>query len=229
VDNVNKHLLIKTLASAMLVVSGAAFAGTDYPATDFQPKVVYSDPSAGAGAPSALSPAAKAADAKAEHDPKFPAANYEPKVVFADTNYKHDSGAPGVDAPAKNTGAVAVESSEAAVVVNEQAGSESSSNSFIGILALAAVGVFFLYNKKGAGKSKSSAAAGEAYAGGATGVEKYLDKMGANKTGVAKYLEKQGANPSTGVAKYVAKQVIRDREAAAARATGVEKYLRDRG
>ncbi|MCQ8105004.1 hypothetical protein NP590_12885 [Methylomonas sp. SURF-2] len=104
----------------------------------------------------------------------------------------------------------------------------SSDFSYIGLIALAAIG-FVVYSKKSGGQASKSAADDYVAASGATGVEKYLDKIGANKTGVAKYLEKQTATPSTGVAKYMAKQIVKDREAAAARATGVEKYLRDKG
>jgi hypothetical protein len=43
-----------------------------YPATNFQPKVIYIDKSAASSAPRK----------KAEFDPKYPAANFEPKVIF---------------------------------------------------------------------------------------------------------------------------------------------------
>lgn len=182
----NKQLLIKAAALALLAVCSSAFAESDYPATDFQPKVVYSD-----------------------------------------SNYKHDSSAPGVATPAKNAdkSAVTVSSSEAAVVVSSQGGSESSSSTFM-ILALgaAAAGVFFFKNKGKGPKASSSSSYGSyvsssAAAEGATGVERYLNKVSeSSKTGVAKYLEQQSeVAPSTGVAKYVAKQVVKDREAAKAK------------
>lgn len=218
-----KNIFVKTLASAILLVSGAAIAGSDYPAADFQPKVVYSDDSA-IKATKSSAPAAKPVEV-VENDPNFPATNFQPKVVFVDSNYKHDSTAPGVASSAKSVSASA-ESSEAAVVANDKVGTESSSSTFMIVMLLGAVGVFFLYNKKQAPASASDSS--DFVASGATGVEKYLDKMGANKTGVAKYLEKQGSSTATGVARYMAKQIVRDREAAAARATGVEKYLRDK-
>ncbi len=46
-----------------------------YPATNFQPKVIYIDKSA---ATTSSSTPRK----KAEFDPKYPAANFEPKVIF---------------------------------------------------------------------------------------------------------------------------------------------------
>lgn len=222
----NKNIFFKTVAPAIFLVCGSAFAGADYPAADFQPKVVYSDASA-ATATKSEAPVSKPAAVEVENDPNFPATNFQPKVVYSDASYKHNAAAPGVASQAKSSGStVAVESSEAAVVAGEKAGSESSSSTFIGVMLLGAVGLFLLFNKKQT--APSAGVADDVVAGGATGVEKYLDKMGANKTGVAKYLEKQGESTATGVAKYMAKQIVRDREAAAARATGVEKYLRDK-
>ena len=108
----------------------------------------------------------------------------------------------------------------------------SSNNNLLGLLALGVIG-FLLYSKKSGEKRLPKSAASASHAsyvsdGGATGVEKYLEKQGITKTGVAKYLEKQTSNPTTGVAKYMAKQIVKDREAAAKKVTGVEKYLRDK-
>jgi hypothetical protein len=44
-----------------------------------------------------------------------------------------------------------------------------------------------------------------------TGVERYIEKIAVSKTGVDKYLERQVESmPSTGVANYLAKQVVRN-------------------
>lgn len=222
-----KNELTKAVLAALVLASSSVLAESDYPAADFQPKVVFSDEgaqSAPASKPAAAAPAEKA-------DPNFPAANYQPKVLFSDADYKHSSAAPSAAGSAKSAKSSGVSESSAAasveVIQNEK--EASSDMSYIGLIALAIIG-FVVYSKKSGGQA--SASAGSDYvaaAGGATGVEKYLEKMGANKTGVAKYLEKQTENPSTGVAKYMAKQIVKDREAAAARATGVEKYLRDKG
>lgn len=217
--------------AALLLTSSLAMA-EEYPAADYQPKVLYTNPdykTEAASAPAAAKPAAKAKEAEVvEQDANFPAANYQPKVLFTDSAYKHDKSAPQASSSSNTASAVAVASEESSAGV--EAKSEGSSNNLIGLIALAAVG-FFLYSKKSGSKSAgtSGSSASHVDAGGATGVEKYLDKIGANKTGVAKYLEKQNSNPATGVAKYMAKQIVKDREAAAAKATGVEKYLRDRG
>ena len=55
-----------------------SFANTDnkYPASDFQPSVIYIDKSA----------VTEAAVAEEAADPKYPAANFQPKVVYIDNN-----------------------------------------------------------------------------------------------------------------------------------------------
>ncbi len=223
-----KNELTKAVLTALLLASSSVMAGSDYPAADFQPKVLYSDSSAQSQTSSAKSAPAKAAE-PVEVDPNFPAANYQPKVVFSDENYKHSSAAPGAASASKASASSVTAVEKEGAAVSSEAPASSDNTTLLGLIVLAAVG-FFLYNRKCAVKTGGSASA-ETYsaAGGATGVEKYLEKQGINKTGVAKYLEKQTANPATGVAKYMAKQIIKDREAAAARATGVEKYLRDKG
>ena len=219
-----KNELKKAVLTALLLASSSVMAASDYPAADFQPKVLYSDSSAQSQAKSSA-PAAKAAE-PVEVDPNFPAANYQPKVLYSDADYKHSAAAPSTGS--SKSSAVAGSESEASVAPSEKPAS-SDNTTLLGLVVLAAVG-FFLYSKKSSVKTAASGSS-DVYssAGGATGVEKYLEKQGINKTGVAKYLEKQVANPATGVAKYMAKQIVKDREAAAARATGVEKYLRDKG
>ncbi|MBD9354572.1 hypothetical protein IE877_01525 [Methylomonas sp. EbA] len=210
-----------------MLTSSLAMAGADYPAADYQPKVLYSNPEYNdTKAAPAAAPVAKPAAKEVEADPAFPATNFQPKVLYSDADYKHSAAAPSADQASKSSASAT--SAEAAVDVIQTEKAASSDFSYIG-LALLAVAGFFIYNKKSPKKAKASSADAYLAVSGATGVEKYLEKMGANKTGVAKYLEKQDSNPATGVAKYMAKQIVRDREAAAAKATGVEKYLRDKG
>lgn len=221
------YQLNKIAMIGSLLTTSLAFAGGDYPAADFQPKVLYS-----AEASSSSVAAAPAASASVEQDPNYPATNFQPKVLFNDAGYVHSAAAPGVPVAAKSVGSSAsapAASASSEVVHGEK---EGSSNNIIGLAVLAAIG-FFLYSKK-SGKAAAGSSVSSSYAdadanGGSTGVERYLEKQGMKKTGVDKYLEKQTSNPATGVAKYMAKQVIRDREAAAAKVTGVEKYLRDNG
>ncbi|AMK77324.1 hypothetical protein A1342_20560 [Methylomonas methanica] len=210
-----------------MLTSSLAMAGSDYPAADYQPKVLYTNPDYNdtKAAPAAAAPVAKSAAKEVEADPTFPATNFQPKVLYSDAGYKHSAAAPSAAQSSKSSASAT--SAEAAVDVIQTEKAGSSDFSYIGLGLLAVVG-FFIYNKKSPKSAKGSSADDYQVATGATGVEKYLEKMGANKTGVAKYLEKQDSNPATGVAKYMAKQIVRDREAAAAKATGVEKYLRDK-
>ncbi len=231
--------LTKVVLIASILSSSAVFAESDYPATDFQPKVVYSDTdykhSSDAG--SSASSGKQTDKSVGADDSNYPATNYQPKVLYSDAEYKHSSAAPSAarSGPATKSAPTSA-SSSVEVIQTEKAA--SSDFSYIGLILLAVAG-FFVYNKKaGTSSSKTSSTVHNsisadytASADGATGVEKYLEKLvDANKTGVAKYLEKQTSTPSTGVAKYMAKQIVKDREAAAGKATtGVEKYLRDNG
>lgn len=220
-----KNELTKGVMVALLLTSSMAMA-EEYPAADYQPKVLYTNPDYSSAKAAPAAPAPKAVVKEVETDPAYPATNFQPKVLYSDAGYKHSSVAPAAEQAAKSSGSTS--SAEASVDVIQTEKAASSDFSYIGLVLLAVAG-FFIYNKK-APKGAKSSVSGESYqvATGATGVEKYLEKVGANKTGVAKYLEKQDSNPATGVAKYMAKQIVRDREAAAAKATGVEKYLRDK-
>lgn len=226
-----KNELTKVVLAALVFASSAVMAESDYPAADFQPKVIFSDNSA----PQNTAKSKAAAVKETEVDENFPAANYQPKVLFSDADYKHSSAAPSVSGSSKSTGSET--SASAAVEVIQSEKEASSDFSYIGLIAIAIAG-FFVYSKKTGGMSVSKSTSNKksmpensyvASADGSTGVEKYLEKVGINKTGVAKYLEKQVETyPSTGVAKYMAKQIVKDRAVAASKVTGVEKYLRDK-
>lgn len=224
-----KNELTKVVLAVLVFASSAAMAESDYPAADFQPKVIFSDDSASQSAPKSKPAAVQAT----EVDENFPAANYQPKVLFSDEDYKHSPAAPSAKGSTKSSASAT--SASAAVEVIQSEKEASSDFSYIGLVVIAIAG-FFVYSKKtgGLGVSKSNKKSVPennyvASADGSTGVEKYLEKVGINKTGVAKYLEKQVETyPSTGVAKYMAKQIVKDRAAAASKVTGVEKYLRDK-
>jgi hypothetical protein len=238
VNNVKKTNLMKGVFAVLLLASLTAGAETQYPAADFQPKVLYKDPDYKA-TESASSTASKTAAAPVEQakpkakvvDPNYPAADYQPKVLYKDESYK-PSQAPSAAA------SVATESNEVSVVESEKPAAskkeESNLTSLIGLVVLA-LGAFFFFNKKGSkAKAQGRPSDSSVYANvtGTTGVEKYLASLpqASKATGVEKYLENQAKQqPISGVAKYVAKQIIRDREAAAAKVTGVEKYLRSKG
>ena len=123
---------------------------------------------------------------------------------------------------------VVVENSKPESAVNK---AESTPNYLIGLIALVLVGVFLLKNqfKCGAKKTESKAPVQVKSTYGLTGVARYLNRS--SGTGVSRYLDKQvkSAASATGVAKYMAKQALSAKTTAAEAATGVEKYMRNRG
>lgn len=80
-----KKIIILGLATAFIAsASLTASAGSDnqYPASDFQPKVVYIDKDAVTSSTTCKCPTQKPAEKEAEFDPKYPAANFIPKVIY---------------------------------------------------------------------------------------------------------------------------------------------------
>lgn len=243
VNNVQKSNLTKALFSALLLTSTIVCAEQNYPAADFQPTVVYQDADyiAKSGQSEAAKPApvkitTTAATAPAHHadDAKYPAANFQPQVIFNDTNYKHSdpigSGKGSKSSKVDNVSS-SVEEVESAPVPTVAKKKDDSSTYLFGIIGLAAVGFFLFRGKekcpvKKAISSHSSADTAESSAkqAGLTGVARYLNKK--SGTGVSRYLEKNAQSNATGVAKYMARQAV---ARATKQATGVEKYVRDRG
>lgn len=217
--------------AVLLLASSMVGAETQYPASDFQPKVVYQDPDY---KPAPSSTQKTAAEPSSSADSKYPAANFQPKVVYSDPTYKHSTSTP---APAA-AGAGAVQKSAAepaseTATATEKA-EESNSNYLIGLVVLALVGVVLFRKKSGTEgrETKSSYRATSGSAGGVTGVAKYVNRI--SGTGVTRYLEKQvksaaASTAATGVAKYMAKQGDSAKSSASEAATGVEKYMRNRG
>ncbi|CAD6877522.1 hypothetical protein [Methylomonas albis] len=87
---INTQLIKKFLTGLLLTVSAVASA-QEYPAADFQPKVLYRDPAiaevAKASSPTAATstsnmPCVQQQEAP-EVDAKYPAASFQPKVVFS--------------------------------------------------------------------------------------------------------------------------------------------------
>jgi hypothetical protein len=229
---VKNSFLIKSTFMAMLLSPFVAQATSDeYPAADFQPKVLYSDSDY---KHTESAPAASGAS-KTEFDPNYPAAAFEPKVLYKDSSYQHK--ADKVTASPRTSSA---SSSSSASSENGEASSAKSEDSdqtmLIGVVVLAVLGFFFYRKNAGTAAPKSRATSRPApraavatadVAEGATRVERYLAKKQPKTTRVAMYLQqKEKSLPSTGVAKYLAKQVVRSRKLAEEKATGVEKYLR---
>jgi hypothetical protein len=85
-----KTLILGLLTAGIALSSFTASAASDdqYPAANFQPKVVFIDQEAAAAATSGSSASAstkcpqQAAAKQTEFDPKYPAASFEPKVLY---------------------------------------------------------------------------------------------------------------------------------------------------
>lgn len=229
-------LLVSLLLSASVTI-----AENDYPAADFQPKVVFQDTEYKHSGSSSSS-SKKAGGEVSMADSNYPAANFEPKVVFEDTGYKHSKGEVGATSKSVSGQNVNVEQSSEASASGD--GEESSMNLILGLIAVAIAGLVFNRNqffssikniktkKKAPQRRKNkvqqtTVAANSEANDGTSGVARYLEtKVAPVPSGVAKYLEERVGTSSSGVAKYVAKQKISARLASV---TGVEKYLKDRG
>ena len=239
ISKLTNSLLVATLLSISIEVTAA---DSEYPATDFQPKVVYQDEGyKHSGSDSSKSSSSSSSKKKvggevSSADPDYPAANFQPEVLYQDDGYKHSAGSTSSTRSSSKSKTSSGESSSA----NEEIAEDSSMSLIIGLALLAAAG-FAFYSKnlkqlggKGAGKkgkarrrqvAKKSAAA-PVLSGSESGVARYLeDKNGVEPSGVAKYLDERSTSVS-GVSKYVAKQKITARVASV---TGVEKYLKDNG
>jgi hypothetical protein len=238
VNNVKIINITNGAFAALLLASSVAGADSQYPASDFQPKVLYQDTeykhqesSTSAAASSSAKPA----------DSQYPASDFQPKVVYSDSNYQHaptSSSAASTSRPQNNTteSASSVSEKQPTVVAEEAKPAadvkkeESNFIYLIGLAVLAFVGVIFF--KKQAQPEGQAQGSSRSSAGGATGVAKYLNRKAG--TGVSRYLEKQvksaaASAPLTGVAKYMANQKPSSESASSKPASRVEQYLRDRG
>lgn len=236
-----KNNVKKGIFTALLLASPFVTAGTQYPASDFQPKVVYQDKDYQHESSSNSAGSNVSGSEKAAPDSNYPAATFQPEVVYIDKSYKHNA-----KVETRKTASVAksVASTNKEVAAIEQAevavsgGQESSMNPLFAVLVLSVAA--FLYFKKSKGTSPTKpavrrrassapAAPRVADASGLTGVAKYLQQKSPKLSGVAKYIEANQASPKSGVAKYVARKVVAAKQAASEKTTGVEKYLRNRG
>ncbi|MCK4842634.1 MAG: hypothetical protein KAT04_12260 [Methylococcales bacterium] len=224
--------LVNSLLVPLLFSASVAVANSDYPATDFQPKVLYQDSgykhSSSSGSRSSSS---RSSAEVSTADSAYPAANFQPEVLYKDSGYRHTKGTIKPSAPLSR-------SVSNADVYEESSAQESEDDSMfsliMGLSVLAVAGfVFFSKNtlntgaKRGGSAKRASSKVKKVVArSSVSGVDKYLEsKEGPIASGVSKYLEEREVSVS-GVAKYVAKQKI---SAKVASVTGVEKYLKDRG
>ncbi len=230
---VKNSFLTKSAFMAMLLSPLVAQATSDdYPAADFQPKVLYSDSSY---KHTGSAPAASGAS-KTKFDPNYPAAAFEPKVLYKDSSYKHKADKVASSRSRSTSSSTATAGAASAETASAESG-DSDQSMLIGVIVLAVLGFFFYRKNADTAAPKArpasrrpaprAAVATADAAEGATRVERYLAKKQPKTTRVEKYLQdKEKSLPSTGVAKYLAKQVVRSRKLAEEKATGVEKYLR---
>ena len=234
-NNEKKNNLTSGAFAVLLLASTVAGADQQYPAADFQPEVLYQDSDYIAkNSPKTTTTKAAAAApkvvAESAHDSKYPAADFQPEVLYQDPNYKHIE---SVKASASKKEAVSASVSNKSVSATEATESteESSFTSYlIGLIALALAGFYFFKIRSTATVEKKASTQQPVKASYAltTGVAKYLNRV--SGTGVSRYLETRVKSASaTGVAKYMAKQAASQKTTSAKAATGVEKYMRDRG
>jgi len=228
---VKSNNLTNSLFAVLFLASPLVGADQKYPAADFQPEVVYQDTdyiAKNSQSTEQNKPSAASSEGNAE-DSKYPAANFQPQVVYTDTDYKHSSPNAATTKSVEKEEVVVSGGDEQVIAASKN--EKSSPNYLIGLLGLAAIGVFF-FRKQSQSVPKASQLNEPLQYQGArklTGVARYLNKT--SGTGVSRYVEKQvkSAVAVTGVAKYMAKQVSATKETAIQAATGVEKYMRNRG
>lgn len=224
--------LTNGLLVSLLLTASVAGADSKYPATDFQPKVVYQDSDYKHSESTSSSKTDSGAEVSVA-DPDYPAANFKPEVLFKDDSYKHSKGNEGKTSTTKSVKKAIVEE---VVTSAESVESDDSSLSLVLGLGILAVAGFVFYQKNNSNKTvkktvkRKAASTTTASSGsdnsGASGVAKYLEsKVEPKPSRVEQYLEEKNTSISS-VSKYVLKQKISARVASV---TGVEKYLKDKG
>jgi LPXTG-motif cell wall-anchored protein len=228
VNNVKKNNLTRAAFAVLLLSSAVAGADQQYPAADFQPEVLYqnSDYIAKSSPQTITTKAASSESATTAHDERYPAADFKPEVLYHDPNYKHIE---SVKATVSKTAASSTTEDQSVSTTEATEETSSMSSYLIGLLLLAGAG-FYLFKKtaRTSVQKNAPAPARKSYAVN-TGVAKYLNKI--SGTGVSRYLDShvKSVSAATGVAKYMAKQSVSSKETAGKAATGVDKYMRDRG
>ena len=153
-------------------------------------------------------------------------------MLYVDPNYKPSTIVPKASSFKEKETTHSVSAVSESVAAAPAAEKETSTLVYLfGLVALGLAG-FYLFKKPCVKAAQTPAAAPttikKSYALN-TGVAKYLNKI--SGTGVSRYIETNvkaaSATKATGVAKYVAKQAANPTAAKAA--TGVDKYVRDRG
>jgi hypothetical protein len=203
------NLLQGAIVALLMAAPFAANADSQYPATDFEPKVLYQDESIKSSAPAVkAAPAAVAsASAASSDDSQYPATNFQPKVLFQDENYKPSKSAPSI-AP---TSAPEFTTSAGAVIMEASKKEDGIDPNLFILAGLAAAAFGVSRCPKFAGIFGGNTAPAEVSANRETGVTRYLNARVPKVSGVTKYLERAGK--PTNVARYIAKQNIAQKAA----------------
>jgi len=214
---VKKNILTRGAFVALLLTNTMAMAESDYPATNFKPVIVFQDQDAN--------------ESSKKNESAAPTKNKNVSSVEATKSGSSSK----VKASEEASDSVAA---KPATVTKDE---KSNTNVLIGLGVVVAAGVFFFTRKKTGGSAKGAT---NTRANGLTGVERYLQNRSVTAgTGVARYLDKKASAlkekaESTGVSKYLKEKSQSQRVAASSEvsprgtvggATGVAKYLRDKG
>lgn len=229
-SHVKINNLTNGLVATLLLASPIVGAETEYPAADFKPKVIYQDVDSGQSKSASASTSQTKAVETTESDSKYPAANFEPKVLYKDADYKPSK----FTASSSSTSEQAMPSDVAAVSGTPKAEEDSMLSYLLGLVAFAVAGYLFL-TKREPKATVSDSRTFSSHPSGLSGVARYLRKHNMGPaTGVARYLETHVASvksvaATSSVERYLEKQAKSAKENSAQAATGVEKYMRDRG
>ncbi|MCF7969870.1 MAG: hypothetical protein K9L22_01730, partial [Methylococcaceae bacterium] len=143
-----KNNIKKGIFTALFLASPLVMAGNDYPASDFQPKVLFQDADyKHEGSSSAKSSSASLGE-KTKPDANYPAATFQPEVLYHDTEYKHKKADINNESITLAVWTEKVEE-EAAAEAATGAEAEPSMNPLFAIVVLGVAG--FLYSKKSKG------------------------------------------------------------------------------
>ncbi|MDT8426036.1 MAG: hypothetical protein RQ733_08685 [Methyloprofundus sp.] len=216
-----KNNIKKGIFTALFLASPLVMAANDYPASDFQPKVLFQDTDYKHEDSSSAKSSSAPLGEKTKPDANYPAATFQPEVLYHDTEYKHKKADINSESITLAVWTEKVEEEAAEAATGAEA--EFSMNPLFAIVVLGVAG--FLYSKKSKGTTKTKASTESA--SGLTGVAKYLQSKTPKLSGVEKYLEANKPTPKSGVAKYVAQRIVEQKKAAANKTTGVEKYMRN--
>lgn len=228
-SHVKINNLTNGLVATLLLASPIVGAETEYPAADFKPKVIYQDVDSSQSKSASSSTSQTKSIEPTESDSKYPAANFEPKVLYKDADYK-----PSKFTETSTSVSERAMTGEIEAIGAPKAEEESMMSYLLGLVAFAVAAYLFVTKREPKAKVSDSQAY-SSHPSGLSGVARYLRKHNMGPvTGVARYLENHIASAKSSVAtssveKYLERQAKSAKEKSAQAATGVEKYMRDRG